>query len=449
MEALRGLTCAMKLALVGFLAFPLTAAGQNFYATGGPAQHVAAVPKASFAASPERESADLSAAARSAGEFYGQTYVTNNFEIHAPQASLAKHVGDAAEKYRRDLATLWLGQPLADWSERCPIQVVITGQAEGETSFLLPDEGRGMPSDWRMTVKGPVDRLMDSVLPHEITHTIMATHFKQRLPRWVDEGACTTVEHPSEKAKIHSMLMDFLSPQQQKGLPFNRMFVMREYPRDILPLYAQGYSVSRFLISQADQKHFTQFIQAGLDNEMQMAAIPAWTQAVQQYYQYESLSDLQLQWLDWVQGGSNEQSIASRLSGPNTAESEIRLATAQQPIPMDARGTAAGPSMQPNVTAGRPGNFYLQQQQAPFSRKPSTEALPTLPSSIDSQTIPAPPLKTAPAEMQISEQIPGRGPVTNLSGGNATTTTTPKSPATDSNRTDSTILLRIVPPTVR
>ena len=37
-------------------------------------------------------------------------------------------------------------------------------------------------------------RILDSVLPHEITHTIFATHFGQPLPRWADEGACTTVD---------------------------------------------------------------------------------------------------------------------------------------------------------------------------------------------------------------------------------------------------------------
>lgn len=311
-----------------------------------------------------------------AGHFQGPDYLTRNFHVRAGNAQLAKHVGDAAEKYRRELAEMWLGRELPPWSQPCPIQVVITHQAEGETSFLLPEFGEGMPTDWSMTIKGPVDRLVDSVLPHEITHTIMATHFKQRLPRWVDEGACTTVEHPSEKQKIHRMLMDFLSPRQRKGLPFNRMFVMREYPRDLLPLYAQGYSVSRYLIAQGGHQHFTQFIQSGLQNEKSAPGIPAWTKAVQDYYQYEDLSELQVQWLDWVQKGSQESVARQRLEQPDAiAMQQVPPSTAtEQPMERVAlRGTEDSVSnrtqpgyyqrlMKENTTETQPGSQQTRPQ---------------------------------------------------------------------------------------
>ncbi len=70
--------------------------------------------------------------------------------------------------------------------------------------------------------------MLDSVLPHEVTHTIFASHFRRPLPRWADEGACTTVEHPSERTKQQQMLIEFL--HTNRGIPFHPMFAMKEYP---------------------------------------------------------------------------------------------------------------------------------------------------------------------------------------------------------------------------
>jgi hypothetical protein len=86
-----------------------------------------------------------------------------------------------------------------------------------------------------MKVQGSRERVLDSVVPHEVTHTVFATHFRQPLPRWADEGACTTVEHRSEIAKQERMLIDFL--KTRRGIPFNAMFDMKDYPQDVLPLY--------------------------------------------------------------------------------------------------------------------------------------------------------------------------------------------------------------------
>ena len=117
---------------------------------------------------------------------------TANFIVEAPTPALARRIGDAAEQYRHDLAVEWLGQPLPRWSRPCPISAQVAPQlgAGGATSFVFDN---GEVFNWTMTIQGSEERILDSVLPHEITHTIFATHFRQPLPRWADEGACTTV----------------------------------------------------------------------------------------------------------------------------------------------------------------------------------------------------------------------------------------------------------------
>ena len=238
---------------------------------------------------------------------------TQNFVVTAPTQALAREIANSAERYRRDLAISWLGKELPPWQDPCPVRANVDRRlgAGGATSFLFETYSRqfarpvgdglfrsqpaGRPYGWEMSLQGSRERVLDSVLPHEITHTIFATHFGRPLPRWADEGACTTVEHESEKAKQHRMLYEFLTTE--RGIPFNRMFSMTEYPKDILPLYSQGFSLARYLIQQGGRRKFVEYVGDGLNSNN-------WTEATHKHYGFDSISDLQVTWLDWVRNGS-------------------------------------------------------------------------------------------------------------------------------------------------
>lgn len=246
----------------------------------------------------------------------GASYRTQNFLVTAPTPDFAQRVGAAAEDFRRTLAVEWLGEELPAWGEPCPITVHVGPQlgAGGATSFMFMG---GRPTGWTMTIQGSAERVLDSVLPHEITHTIFATHFGRPLPRWADEGACTVVEDISEREKQHRLLYQFLS--SGRGIAFNQMFAMKEYPPDVLPLYSQGYSLVRFLLAQGGKQKFVQYVGDGMKWNN-------WTKATQQHYGFKSLSDLQVTWVDWVRRGSP----ASISSEPQTA---IQLAAATGSVP--------------------------------------------------------------------------------------------------------------------
>lgn len=237
---------------------------------------------------------------------------TQNFLIrNAPNREFAERVGQEAERFRRQLAVQWLGKELGPWSSPCTLKVVAGNiPAQGVTTY---QRYPGHVGDFQMEVVGTPERILDSVLPHEVTHAVLATHFGRPLPRWADEGISTTVEHPAEKAKHDAKLREFL--QTKRGLPMNRMFMMKEYPPDMLPLYAQGYSVCRFLIEQQGHRQFIQFI----DDYMKQGS---WTHAVQRYYGYDSLGELQNSWLAWVASGSGSVEQFAKRSLP-----------AQQPLP--------------------------------------------------------------------------------------------------------------------
>ncbi len=224
----------------------------------------------------------------------GAGFRTQNFIVEAPTKELAEEIGRAAETYRHDLAMDWLGQTMPNWSQPCPItaQVGETLGAGGATSFLFD---HGEVFGWKMNIQGSHARILDSVLPHEVTHTIFATHFRRPLPRWADEGACTTVEDISERSKQQTMLIQFL--KSGRGIAFSQMFVMKEYPHDVLPLYAQGYSLARYLLDQGGKHKFLEYVGEGMQTDN-------WPVTTKKFYGFDNLGDLQNSWLQWVKQGS-------------------------------------------------------------------------------------------------------------------------------------------------
>jgi hypothetical protein len=226
-----------------------------------------------------------------------------NFIVFANDKAWAEQVAETAERQRRELAEHWLGKELPQWSGRCPIHVNDAPNlgAGGETRFIVQ---QGTASNWMMSVQGTRERILDSVLPHEISHTIFATYFgrlNKYVPRWADEGAATTVEHEAEKSKHRHYLRKFL--QTGRGLAFNTMFQLKEYPKDILPLYAQGHSAVQFLIDQESPRHFVKFLETGMQTEN-------WQAALAKFYAYESIGDFQTQWNKWLFDGSPQEIAA-------------------------------------------------------------------------------------------------------------------------------------------
>ena len=128
-------------------------------------------------------------------------YESANFAVTAPTAELAKKFGDMADFYRREKAIQWLGKEMPPWSRKCPLRVDITmDSAGGATTFTFgSDGGRSVVTSQSMEIKGNVKQLLNSVLPHEITHTVLAQHFGRPVPRWADEGGSVLSENDEER----------------------------------------------------------------------------------------------------------------------------------------------------------------------------------------------------------------------------------------------------------
>ena len=167
-------------------------------------------------------------------------------------------------------------------------------------------------------------------------HTIFATHFGGPLPRWADEGACTTVEHPDERARQDHLLKRYMLSKPPQSIPFNRMFRLTEYPRPILPLYAQSHSVARFLIQHGGKRKFIDYVGAGMQSR-------DWDRVTMEFYGYRDLSDLQVTWVKWVAKGSPvfDGSTQGGTVPPALAMDRSQSLTITTPLPPLLRPTNA------------------------------------------------------------------------------------------------------------
>ncbi|MDO5580556.1 MAG: hypothetical protein Q4G69_05440 [Planctomycetia bacterium] len=261
----------------------------------------------------------------SVGSLDAAVYKTPNFVVNARTEDFAKQVGEAAEHFRENLAIHWIGQPLPQWATPCPITVKAGDRlgAGGETTFTFAN---GEVYGWKMYIQGSKERILDSVLPHEISHTILASYFRKPVPRWIDEGAATSIEAEVERSNYRRMLVEFL--QTGRGIPFNNMVGSKEYPSDQLPFYAQGFSVCEYLLKIGGSRRLIEFAADGIEHGN-------WSAALNRHYGYENLGDLQVKWQSWINqwflaGMPGNLPEVPTIGEPGQKNPEIALASSVQ-----------------------------------------------------------------------------------------------------------------------
>lgn len=225
----------------------------------------------------------------------GAKHATPNFEVEAPTAAIAEKVALTAERCREELSLEWLGYTLPNWYKPCRVRVKV-GQvgAGGATTFSF---GGGEVFGWDMTVQGSLERILDSVIPHEVSHTIFACHFRRPLPRWADEGAATIAEEESERRR-QQKLAEEVMPSKRR-IPLRELLSITEYPKNmqhVLTLYAEGYLLADFLVQKGGKSRFLAF--------MQDAHESGWDASLRKHYEEENVESLESKWSQWVIAGS-------------------------------------------------------------------------------------------------------------------------------------------------
>lgn len=269
-------------------------------------------------------------------------FASPNFLVHAPTTEIARQVAEAAEDSRKKLAMQWYGHEIPNWGDPCDVTVVVGKNlgAGGATRFKFD---RGEVYGWKMDVQGSLERILDSVIPHEVNHTILACYFRRKVPRWADEGAATVVEHISEKSRSFDLAEKLVN--QGRRIPLRVLLNMTQYPRDsdqVLAMYAQGYSLTEFLIQRGGRQHFLKFL-----ND---AHHQGWDRAISTFYGSKGIEKLEQKWSSWVIAGSPRLDLPQgQLLAGNRSAGSTRSASVVR-----SQGPEAGAPSQPAVTEHPP-----------------------------------------------------------------------------------------------
>ena len=316
----------------------------------------------------------------------------------------------------------WLGHEMPAWPEPCPVKVKITmGGAGGATSFAFD---RGQVLGQHMNIEGSLDRLLQSVLPHEVTHTVFAHYFRTPVPRWSDEGGAVLSEDDIERNRHDRIVREILNTPG-RAIPLRRLFAMREYPSDVMVLYAEGFSVSDFLVSKSNRPAFLAFVASGMQQ--------GWDQAARTHYRYQSVEALEQDWLNHLRGARQQQPTMLARNATPPAENGQRvlvrqtvppnLPTMTVPAPV-VRGQSPeeerrpdmlpGCSATPATAAAAPPRDPWQPASTPTQHpqirlgNPQIVAIPAVPVS-SSAAPPTPPQQYAPPAGAPPQYAPAAG----------------------------------------
>jgi hypothetical protein len=303
----------------------------------------------------------------------GAKHVSPNFEVEAPTDAIAEKVALTAERSRDELAVEWLGHKLPNWSKRCQVRVKV-GQvgAGGATTFSF---GGGHVFGWDMTVQGSLERILDSVIPHEVSHTIFACHFRRPLPRWADEGAATLAEEDSERRRQQKLAAEVMPSKRR--IPLRELLQITEYPKNmqhVLTLYAEGFSLADYLVQKRGKPRFLAF--------MQDAHESGWDAAFHRHYDEENVEAIEKKWSQWVIAGSptlrlpdGQLLAAAKVAVPLEAKQADTVASVVRSQTPDAKSISSLPAVHSPPAAEGKGNLLASAGTGGHSLTPRGEGV--------------------------------------------------------------------------
>lgn len=171
--------------------------------------------------------------------------MVTQFIVHAPTSRLTRLITEKANQDQEKAAEEWAGGRLRRFTLPCVINVTINERTWGW--FHNFD---GVMS---IDLVGKEEEILTRMLPHEVGHTVLARHFGNRPPRWLDEGVAISCESDA--------------PTRLNGecgtTNLDDFFQTRDYPGEWRPFYGQSYSVTSFLRARYGMTKVYQFARFG------------------------------------------------------------------------------------------------------------------------------------------------------------------------------------------
>ena len=242
---------------------------------------------------------------RAGGQGSWQTLESDHFRVYHRDASLAEQVIRIAEKTRSAVYWKWFGENNpSSWPAPCEIYLHpdreayaratgVTPQSPGHSSIGSDPNDAGRILSRRIDLHVDEANLLRAVLPHEVTHVVIAGKFGPRpIPRWVDEGMAVLSE-PYDRIQRH---LDGLPQRIQGGqaLTVDQLLALEDYPApsQMSAFYGQSVTLVQYLTELRGPRTFTAFVRDSLKE--------GYAAALARHYDIGSLEQLAERWRTYV-----------------------------------------------------------------------------------------------------------------------------------------------------
>jgi len=207
---------------------------------------------------------------------------TTNFQVEAPDQPSAQRVAVWAEGARRDIVARWFAGDDEPWPRR--VRIVVHAEHPG---YFATEFAAGAVTITLWTK----DAHLESTVRHEVTHAVLHLRYPYAdIPRWIDEGIAVCNESSAEQRRLVAPLH-----QRERRYTVRQLAPMREYPRDVLLFYAQGFSLTDFLVRQHGERKVIRCLETSFRIGQEAA--------LGRELGYQSFEDLERQWLTDLRRG--------------------------------------------------------------------------------------------------------------------------------------------------
>jgi hypothetical protein len=214
--------------------------------------------------------------------------------VHNHKTEVVEKVARAAEHVRVAIHRQWFGEAPYDWEGRCTIHLYsshfsysyLTNQpgSLGHARSFTTQRYVGQRS---IHIPANVPGFLEDVLPHEITHTVMAIRFNGRTPRWANEGMAMLSESAEARERFQDQLRDcwrkddLFAPEVVMHTNEQRHIMTVEY-------YAQSMSLVEFFVAEKGRRTFVRFLRDSIRT--------SYAAGLKKHYSIHSFAELERRW---------------------------------------------------------------------------------------------------------------------------------------------------------
>ncbi len=243
---------------------------------------------------------------------------TSTFRVYClPNLAEARRLPEACEALRSQLQETWLGQVARDWSPRCDIIVhptiagyvrVLGASSRNSSGCASIEMDQGRVVKRRIDLRADAEDWLNSALPHELTHVVLAERFADRqIPRWADEGMAILAE-PATRQSTRRLAMQ-RAATRAPYFGAAELISLQNYPpadrRDAF--YGQSASLVAYLIERDSPARFLEFLQSGQKLGFE--------RALNDVYGIASLAELDGRWRpQLLERGQSAELFAGRIA---------------------------------------------------------------------------------------------------------------------------------------